>query len=239
MKNTIVCFPDGKKKAFTMSFDDGVTWDEYLIQLMKKYGIRGSFHISTGMFGVCAPKGSSVYPHQKRLSQDEAAVLYPASGQEIAMHGYQHKRLSALSAYETQDEIYMDLKGHNSVFHVQPCGYSYPGGEITAEGIRVLRSCGIIYARTAESNYSYELPEDPMRWICTCHYADPRLPELLTQFLVGSPKDAPWIFSVWGHSYEFEMRGDKDRIEYLLDAVSGYSDIWYATPSEIFNYLLR
>ena len=34
------CFPDGKAKALTMSYDDGKIQDERLIGIFNKYGIK-------------------------------------------------------------------------------------------------------------------------------------------------------------------------------------------------------
>ena len=39
------------QKLFTLSFDDGTEQDSRLIALMEKYGIKGTFNISSGIFG--------------------------------------------------------------------------------------------------------------------------------------------------------------------------------------------
>ena len=46
----ILRFPNGKMRAFTMSYDDGVTTDIRLVNLMRAHGVRGTFNINTGMF---------------------------------------------------------------------------------------------------------------------------------------------------------------------------------------------
>ena len=43
-------YPDGKRKAFTMSYDDGNTCDEKLVALMRRYGVKGTFNINAGRF---------------------------------------------------------------------------------------------------------------------------------------------------------------------------------------------
>ena len=40
-------FPDGKPKAMTFSYDDGIPSDLRLAQLMKKYGVKCTFNINT------------------------------------------------------------------------------------------------------------------------------------------------------------------------------------------------
>ena len=38
------CFPGGKHKVLTMSYDDGKLEDRRLISIFNKYGIKGTFH---------------------------------------------------------------------------------------------------------------------------------------------------------------------------------------------------
>ena len=51
LRRDVPLFPQGKPKALTLSYDDGVTQDERLIALMKKYGIRGTFNLNPGVMG--------------------------------------------------------------------------------------------------------------------------------------------------------------------------------------------
>lgn len=51
-------FPGGKKKALTLSYDDGVEQDIRLIDIMKKNGLKGTFNLNSGCY---APEGT-VYP---------------------------------------------------------------------------------------------------------------------------------------------------------------------------------
>mgnify|MGYP002513618435 CR=1 FL=1 len=38
------------KKSVTFSFDDGVTQDIRLIEILNKYGLKGTFNINAGCF---------------------------------------------------------------------------------------------------------------------------------------------------------------------------------------------
>ena len=40
LRQDITLFPGGRKKAFTLSSDDGITQDIRLTELMRKYGIK-------------------------------------------------------------------------------------------------------------------------------------------------------------------------------------------------------
>ena len=49
MAQVFMRFPGGKLKALTFSYDDGVEQDVRLIEIFKKYGLRGTFNLnSTG-----------------------------------------------------------------------------------------------------------------------------------------------------------------------------------------------
>ena len=41
------CFPGGKAKALTMSYDDGKVQDRRLIDIFNKYGIKGTARIKS------------------------------------------------------------------------------------------------------------------------------------------------------------------------------------------------
>ena len=54
-----VCFPEGKAKALTMSYDDGKIQDERLVSIFNRYGIRGTFNLNYGMIdkeGLIPPR---------------------------------------------------------------------------------------------------------------------------------------------------------------------------------------
>lgn len=42
---------NGKKKALTFSYDDGVTQDIRLIELFNKYGMKATFNLNSELLG--------------------------------------------------------------------------------------------------------------------------------------------------------------------------------------------
>ena len=46
------CFPGGKHKVLTMSYDDGRLEDRRLVALFNRYGIRGTFHLNSALLGT-------------------------------------------------------------------------------------------------------------------------------------------------------------------------------------------
>ena len=45
----IIVMWNGKKKAVTFSYDDGVTQDRRLVEMMNTYGVKGTFNLNSGM----------------------------------------------------------------------------------------------------------------------------------------------------------------------------------------------
>ena len=95
LRQDIPLFPGGRKKAFTLSSDDGVTQDTRLTELMRKYGIKGTFHLNSGLMGdrdwLIQP-GIDV-SHYK-LRRDEIKEVY--DGFEIAVHTMTHPDLTTV-----------------------------------------------------------------------------------------------------------------------------------------------
>lgn len=48
MRYVFMRYPDGKSKAVTFSYDDGVVQDKRLAELFDKYGMKGTFNFNTG-----------------------------------------------------------------------------------------------------------------------------------------------------------------------------------------------
>ena len=43
---------NGKKKAVTFSYDDGVTQDRRLVEMMNTYGVKGTFNLNSGIQSI-------------------------------------------------------------------------------------------------------------------------------------------------------------------------------------------
>ena len=79
-------FPGGKSRAFTISYDDGVASDLRLMELMKQYGIRGTFNLNARIMS-----DEYIDPIEKpthRLSLAQIAEHYKDF--EVATHGATH-----------------------------------------------------------------------------------------------------------------------------------------------------
>ena len=69
-------YPNGKSKAFNVSYDDGVLQDVRFVNLLNQYGLKGTFNLNSGLmeneFEWIHESGCIV----KRLSKENVLSLY-------------------------------------------------------------------------------------------------------------------------------------------------------------------
>ena len=235
MANLIMRFKDGKPKALTLSYDDGVEQDEKLISIVEKYGLKGTFNINSG----CFPADDIEYAPgtiHRRMPLKKLMEVYSKSSWEIAAHAYTHASLVGLPANVATDEIIHDRKELEKIFNTVIRGFAYPYGAYDDKCVDILRNCGICYARTVHSTHDFHVPQDWLRLPATCHHNDPELMKLAERFISTEKCGYPMLFYLWGHSYEFEAQNNWEVIEDFAKTVSGIDDIWYATNIEIYDY---
>ena len=235
MANLFMRFPGGKAKALTLSYDDGVEQDIRLIEIMSKYGLKGTFNLNSG----CYAKEGTVYKPgtiHRRMTKDMATKLYTESGQEVAVHGLTHPFLEQLPVHICTKEILEDRQNLEEQFGTLVRGMAYPFGTFSDMVVDVLRNNGIVYSRTVISSHNFSMPKDWLRLEATCHHNDPMLFELTKTFMENKPQGSPQLFYLWGHSYEFEADNNWNVIEDFAKEIGNKVDIWYATNIEIYDY---
>ncbi len=228
-------FPGGRAKALTFSYDDGVEQDIRLVDIFDKHGLKGTFNINTGSY---APEGK-VYPKgqiHRRMTRSRAIELFKDSAHEVAVHTLTHPFLEQLPANMAAAEVLGDKSNIEKDYGKITRGMAYPFGTTSDGVVEVLKSCGIAYSRTTKSTNNFSIPTDWLRLPATCHHCSKELMNLGEKFVNETPARAPWLFYVWGHSYEFEGDDNWDVIENFADLVAFKDDIWYATNIEIYDY---
>lgn len=234
MNRYFVSWPGFRKKALTLSYDDGVVQDQRLTQIMDAHGIKGTFNINGRDF-TADRLGSWNHP---RLTREQAMSLYNTPAHEIALHSYTHPFLEQLPAGNAAWEIVKDREALEEMFGTIVRGMAYPMGTCSDDVVATLRQCGVAYSRTTQSTYNFKLPEDWLRWHPTCHHREKEMPELCDRFLALQIKNrGPQLFYLWGHSYEFDLRDNWHVIEEFCERMGGHEAIWYATNMEIYEYL--
>lgn len=219
-----VCFPQGKAKALTMSYDDGKVQDERLVGIFNRYGIRGTFNLNYGMLG-----------QKPRLSAERIRELY--MGHEIATHTMTHPTIARCPLTAVAEELLEDRKGLERLTGQIIRGHAYPNGSYNEEIKTLLRGLGLAYARVVRATGEFELPTDPYEWHPTCHHNDPWLMDKARFFAEFPKKQYLKLMYVWGHSYEFDQNDNWQVMEEFCAYMGGRNDIWYATNIEIIDYM--
>lgn len=218
------CFPGGKAKALTMSYDDGKVQDRRLIDIFNKYGIKGTFNLNYGQVG-----------ERPRMTFEEMEGLY--DGHEIATHTMTHPTIERCPLVEVAEELLEDRKGLEKWTGRIVRGHAYPNGSYSEEIKQLYRQLGVAYARVVETVPDFALPKDPLEWHATCHHNDPKLMEYAEFFADFKKSQYLKLMYVWGHSYEFDNNDNWDVIENFCKYMGGRDDIWYATNIEIIDYM--
>lgn len=230
----VMRYPQGKAKAVTLSYDDGVAQDIRLIDVLSKNGLKCTFNINAGLIADSDAKNG-----KGRLSRSQVAELYKNSGHEVASHSYTHPTLTQLPKECITSEVIRDREELEDIFETTVRGFAYPNSaynEITTEA---LKACGIVYARIGDSSHSFELPDNWMILKPTCRHKDPDLFKYVDEFLNLTMKGHHTckMFYLMGHSYEFDDDNNWDVIEEFSRKIGGRDDIWYATNIEIYDYI--
>lgn len=224
LKTVYTCFPEGKFKVLTMSYDDGKHSDKRLIEIFNKFGIRGSFHLNAGLadrFDVKIP-----LTEVKELYKDH----------EVSGHTYTHPTIA-----RCPDSLVIEQVLKDRAILERTCGYavrglSYPNGSVSPDIVELLPHCGIEYARTVNSTGGFAMPDNFLLWNPTCHH-NQNLLELGRKFIGLDKSQYLFMMYVWGHSYEFDRDDNWELIEEFCEIVGGQDNIWYATNIEIVDYM--
>lgn len=231
MKNGIF---NGKYKALTFSFDDGNLDDKPLIEIMNKYGIKGTFNLNSGLLTQNTPWNYKGIKQVKHINYCDYNGLY--NGHEIAAHSYTHPDLTVLNHSDIVNQIKLDKKLLEFLFNCKIEGFAYPMGTFNKEIGDILTQNEIKYARTTKPTYNFNLPENPIFWNPTCHFKDEKVEELAQRFINLEDQNA--VFYIWGHSYELLNDRDFERFENLCKMLSDRDDIAYCTNIQVINALL-
>ena len=226
-------FPGGRRRALTLSYDDGVSSDVRLISIMKKHGLKGTFNLNAGLMTGAGNLNGREYVY--RLRPEEARAAY--QGMEIAVHGYTHPFFEQLPHDRAVYEAVRDREALEDLAGYPVRGMAYPYGTYDTAAVEALRSCGVAYSRTVCSTHNFEIPSDWLVLHPTCHHDDPMLMELGDRFLAEKAPFGIKLFYVWGHSYEFLQKNNWHVIRDFCQKMSGKDDIWYATNIEIVDYI--
>jgi len=226
-------YPGGKKKAFNITYDDGVLQDVRFVQLLNKYGIKGTFNLNSQLmqeeFAWTHPHGMQV----KRLSPQAAKNLY--DGHEIASHTLTHPYMHALSDEELYRQLKEDKENLENLFGREVKGFAVPFDYYDDRIADCAKACGFAYARKSEFTGNFTPCADLYHWKTGIYHIDPDLTTFVADFLNTQEELA--LCQIVGHSYDLDAENLWGTMELIFAALRSRNDIWFCTNQELVEFL--
>lgn len=229
------------KKCVTFSFDDGVRQDKRLIDIFNKYGLKGTFNLNSSFLGLKGGREvNGKFLNNSKVFPSSVKDIY--AGHEVAVHTLTHPNLTGEEEETIIYQVEEDRKQLSRLVGYDVVGMAYPCGGVNNDdrvAAILQKHTGVKYARTINSNFSFDAPKNPYRWHPTVYARDcVKAFELAEKFL-HLETDKPQIFYVWGHAHEFDVLDDMNwkRMEEFCQMLSGRKDIRYATNKQALEWL--
>lgn len=226
---------NGKKKAVTFSFDDGVTQDIRMIEILNKYGLKCTFNLNSeflGLEGTLDRNGRTV--RHDKIPADKIKEIY--KGHEIAVHTLTHPFLPSLSEDEIIRQVETDRQNLSKLCGYEVVSMAYPcGGENNDDRVAeiIRRNTGVKLARGLTSTYEFGPQENLLRFKPTVYYVEDCLDEVVDKFLALDATE-PALLYIWGHSYEMDAEYITwEKFEEVCKRLAFHDDIFYGTNKEV------
>lgn len=226
-----------KLKAFTLSYDDGVTQDMRLIELLNKYNLKCTFNLNSELLA----RPNILFFKDQKISQYK---LHPCDvkrvyeGHEVAAHTLTHPLLTKLDHDEIVRQVEKDRENLSELVGYDVVGMAYPcGGENNDDRVAeiIKNETNIKYCRTIKSTGNFEPQTNLYRFNPTAfHLLDHDQLMKLGQEFLDLETDTPKIFYLWGHAYEMDYYPDSwIKLEEFFKLMSNRSDVFYGTNKEV------
>ena len=225
-----------KMKAITFSYDDGVTQDIRLIELLNKYSLKCTFNLNSELLskkGMLIREGKRI-AHYK-VHTDDVKHIY--EGHEVAVHTLTHPNLTQRDDQEIIRQVETDRLNLSELVEYEVVGMAYPCGGVNNDdrvADIIKKNTGVKYCRTITTNNRFDLQENLYRFNPTAYHLDfENLMQLGREFVELKPKE-PKVFYIWGHSYEMDYGADYwVKLEEFFKLISNQDDIFYGTNKEV------
>ena len=225
----------GKNKAITFSFDDGVTQDIRLIEILNKYNLKGTFNLNYDLLGCknSLERNGRIVRHDK-INASYIKSVY--SGHEVSAHTLGHHNVISLADEEIVRQVEEDRKNLSKLCGYEVVGFAYPCGAPNNDerSSKIIREkTGVKYARTITSTYQFDRQSNLYRFNPTVYFIEKDFESVVDRFL-ALKTDKPQLLYIWGHAYELDAEYITwEKFESICKKISNREDIFYGTNKEV------
>ena len=219
------------KKYFTIRFDDGITQDEKVIEILKKYGVDCcTFYVNTGLYGANWAWVGQAFNRPDvthiRYTRDELqSGIY--DGFDVECHTLNHPSLKNYTEKQVTREVGKDADNIQKIFGYQPVGLAWPGGDTEWNEqniLTILETTDIRYGSCTTRNTQmglgkFSLPQYFMTWYPTCSFSDADSMTLLNEFIAADCNE-DMLFYVWCHGYELDLFDTWEKFDTFIKTIA-------------------
>lgn len=228
----------------TTSWDDGSVGDLKLSEILDRYDLKATFYIS-----------ASYHYLERPLTAQEIVKI--GKKYEIGAHTMSHPDLDRIDINDVEAEVVESRDYLRNILGHNVCIFSYPRGRYTPEVIDMVKRAGFSGARTIrDGNISYPVNPYEIHPTLQASNGSPRVIagmaikhslklrslydwEERAKELFDLTKRTGGVYHLWGHASEFEKYGEWDKIERVLEYISGWDEVKYMTNGELIDYCMK
>lgn len=209
-------------------WDDGVTADIPLTNILRRHGATATFNLNAGSHSKQRTPGwVHRGTHVAKLAWDEMRAVY--EGFTIANHSLTHPHLEQIPVADARRDIAEGRDRLQQFFGQPVLGFAYPFGSYSEAVMQAVREAGHIYARTTHNVERPFPPENPMAFHPCCHFLAPDLWDRYERARPGG------VFYFWGHSYEMVDDAMWKAFEDVIERISDDPAARWGNLTDLFS----
>ncbi len=183
-------------KYFIFSIDDGTIYDEKVIAILNRHGIKGTFNLNSGLDDfVWYDEGRPVC----RLPLPQCVELY--KGHEVASHSLTHPHMTMLDDDRIGYEAGVDKENLERIFGYPISTFAFPFEDFDERSIHRVAIIGFTAVRVSEIDASFRFPVDPYHIKITSL----DLRDAVEKFPAFLEDPEAELFTFVSHGYDFEF----------------------------------
>ncbi len=246
-----------KQMYLTTSWDDGSIYDLKLAEVLAKYGVKGTFYVTSG------------YLNNNKQSLSPAQIKELAKNHEIGSHTHSHIVLTEVDDKIVEDEIKRSKETLENIIGQEIRAFCPAKGKYNNKHLYIIRKLGFLFIRTTGYLRTRNILDRKKRLMHTTlqFYPYRGVPiyllsalkrkdleglgiiiknlriandwEKFSRSILETVKKSGGVFHLWGHSWEIERYNLWNHLELFLKYISETDGFIFCTNSELWEQYER